>query len=413
MADIINTNPNNLMEDFQSAYFNQIGKRMTIGSEEYALSSVFTYVLSLYAGLVNNSYKNQIIETANGTFLDNIAAKYNLSRTPEVYSNPWFEGLFYFSSSSEYRGRAYDKNTLEITVGGHVYRNDNDITSATNNVPIRFVCTESHKDYLSKSELIAALKEVKDSNNVKAFITSYVTNYRISELQGIANELSDDEFRSYIESTKQLYMPGIAGSFEALAKSSSKDIVDARVRVQGDAGFRPGYVDLYCKPYYYYSHADYAAMIRVLDIPKVESFIAEKNLAVIGQTVVVWGATALSDVRQYRFFVPKAYNASEYSNLYTYKFSAVRGYLNIHCLKINEPYIPSMAVNLMTKPLSELSNNPADFGFAPEDTGYANFDKYKDLPVIGLESVSDYSKHDSDPTSFIFMNYNSLGFTYI
>ena len=78
MTDILNTNPNAILEDFQTAYYNQIGKRMTIGSEEYVLSSVFTYVLSLYAGLVNQSYKNQNVDTASGEFLDNLAARYNL-----------------------------------------------------------------------------------------------------------------------------------------------------------------------------------------------------------------------------------------------------------------------------------------------------------------------------------------------
>lgn len=414
MADIISTNPSTLLEDFQSAYYNQMGKRMTIGSEEYTLSSVFTYVLSLYAGLINNSYKNQMIDTANGVFLDNIAARYNLSRTPDVYSNPWFEGRFWFGISSEYRGRSYDKGGIEISIGGHTYANDDAIPVATNNIAIRFVCIEQHSDYLSKSELIEALKNVKDSNNNNVFITSQIKSYNVSEMQGISNALSDDEFRDYIKSSKQLYVPGVAGSFEALAKASSKDITDARVRVQGDAGFIAGHVDMYCKPYHYATnHSDYTAMIQVLDIPKVASIIADKNLAVIGQTVNVYTANAISDVRQYTFFVPAAYNTTEYNTLYQYKFQAVRGYLNNKVLKINMPYIPSMAVTLMTKNLSELSTDPHDFGFAPEDGAYQNFDKYKDLPVIGLDSLSDYSKQDSNPSSCVYVNSSYVGFTFI
>jgi len=66
--DILNTNPSTLLEQFQNAYFDQIGSRMTIGSEEYTLSSIFTYVLSMYAGLINNSYDNQNLDTASGIF---------------------------------------------------------------------------------------------------------------------------------------------------------------------------------------------------------------------------------------------------------------------------------------------------------------------------------------------------------
>ena len=385
---------------------------MTIGSEEYVLSSVFTYVLSLYAGLINNSYKNQNIDTASGEFLDNLASRYNLSRTPEVYSNPWFEGRFYFNSSS-YRGRSFDVGELRITVGEHEYTNSTRISSAADNVLIRFICLEAHKDYLSKSELIEALKQVEDSDNTKVFAEMYLTNYNVSEMQSISTELSDDELREYIKENRQLYVPGVAGSFEALAKSSSKDITDARVRVQGDVGFRPGYVELYCKPYFYQSHAKYADMIRAIDIPNVASVIKEKNLATIGQKVIVNGATPLNDARGYRFFVPKAYQSSEYTTLYSYKFYAVRGYMNNKVLKINEPFIPSIAVSYMTKSLSELSNDPADFGFAPEDTEYQCFDKYKDLPVIGLESITNYTKRDSSPTSFIYMNASSVEFTFI
>ena len=412
MADILSINPNAILEDFQTAYYNQIGKRMTIGSEEYVLSSVFTYVLSLYAGLVNQSYKNQNIDTASGEFLDNLASRYNLSRTPEVYSNPWFEGRFYFNSSA-YRGRSFDVGELQITVGDHKYTNSTKISSATDNVLIRFICLEAHKDYLSKSELITALKQIEDPTGVKVFVEMYLTNYNISEMQSVSTELSDDELRKYIKENRQLYIPGVAGSFEALAKSSSKGITDVRVRVQGDVGFRPGYVELYCKPYYYQSHAKYADMIRAIDIPNVASVIKEKNLATIGQKVIVNGATPLNDARGYRFFVPKAYQSNEYVTLYTYKFAAVRGYMNNKVLKINEPFIPSVVVSYMTKSLSELSNDPTDFGFAPEDTEYQSFDKYKDLPVIGLESITSYTKRDSSPTSFIYMSISSVEFTFI
>lgn len=412
MADILSTNPNTILESFQTAYYNQIGRRMSIGQEEYTLSSIFTYVLTLYAALINASYKNQVIETASGVFLDNLAARYNLSRTPEVYSNPWFEGRFYFDASS-YRGRSFDIGELQIVVGDHKYTNSTKISSATDNVLIRFICLEAHKDYLSKSELITALKQVEDPTGVKVFVETHLTNYNLSDMQSVSTELSDDELREYIRENRQLYTPGVAGSFEALAKSSSKDIVDARVRVQGDVGFRPGYVELYCKPYVYQSHAKYADMIRAIDIPNVASVIKEKNLATIGQKVIVNGATPLNDARGYRFFVPKAYQSSEYVTLYTYKFAAVKGYMNNKILKINEPFIPSVAVSYMTKSLSELSNDPADFGFAPEDTEYQSFDKYKDLPVIGLESITSYTKHDSSPTSFVYMSISSVEFTFI
>ena len=129
--DILNTSPNAILEQFQNAYFDQIGSRMTIGSEEYTLSSIFTYVLSMYASLINNSYDNQNLDTASGIFLDNIAARYNLNRTPEVYSNPWFEGYFKFDSKSPYYNRPFDPKMVTIIVDGHKYYNDSVILQTT------------------------------------------------------------------------------------------------------------------------------------------------------------------------------------------------------------------------------------------------------------------------------------------
>lgn len=87
--------------------------------------------------------------------------------------------------------------------------------------------------------------------------------------------------------------------------------------------------------------------------------------------------------------------------------------MNNWVLKINEPFIPSMVAPYMTKSLSELSNDPADFGLSPDDLGYKNLDKYKDLPVIGLESISNYTKRDSDPTSFVYIGVSNVAFTFI
>lgn len=415
MADIISTNPNTLLEDFQSAYFNQIGKRMQIGSEEYILSSVFTYVLALYAALVNNSYKNQIIDTASGAFLDNIASKYNLSRTPEVYSNPYFEGYFNFNSNCQYFGRSYAPNELTITVANHAYKNATEISSATLGILIKFVCTESHKDYLNKSELTEELSNVKDTNErtVFSFESNPKYNY-LTDLQSVANALTDEDFRAYISESKYLYVPGIAGSFEALAKNSSGLIVNARVRVQTDTGFEPGNVDLYCKPYWDMEVPQYDAMARALDIPRVSSIIEEKNLAVIGQTVHVHAATALDNIRNYNFFVPKKYQGSEYASLYTYKFYAVMGYINNHILKINDVYTPSLLANVMMKSLSELSTDLHDFGISQGSVMYEKFEQYQDLPVIGLNSVSTSNAAYSSPTSYIRLTTsNTMSLTYI
>lgn len=405
--DILNTNPNEILEQFQNAYFDQIGSRMTIGSEEYTLSSIFTYVLSMYAGLINNSYDNQNLDTASGIFLDNIAARYNLNRTPEVYSNPWFEGYLKFDSKSPYYNRPFDPKTVTIVVDNHEYYNDSVITQTTDQQPMRWVSTKEHQDYLSSYELHKVLEVAKDlAGNTVFELEPYFSTY-LTNINSVARELDDEAFREYIKRSKQLYIPGIAGSFEALAKNCSDNVVDARCRVQTDKGFIKGNVDLYCKFYNYNEYDTYHQIIPPMELPYIEQAIKEKNLLVIGQNLNVKRAARLYDTRSYAFFINKVYNTSVYQELYNLKFKAVRGYLNNKGLKVGEDYYPTRLIVMMTQSLTQFSSNPHDFGWNPTDIGYKKFDEYKDLPVIGLASISSMDKRTCNPTENVYISRSS------
>ena len=405
--DILNTSPNAILEQFQNAYFDQIGSRMTIGSEEYTLSSIFTYVLSMYAGLINNSYDNQNLDTASGIFLDNIAARYNLNRTPEVYSNPWFEGYLKFNEKSPYFNRPFDPKAVTIIVDDHQYINDSAIIQTIDQQPMRWIATQPHKDYLSSYELHKALEVAKDLNgNIVFELEPYFSTY-LTNINSVANELDDEAFRAYIKRSKHLYIPGIAGSFEALAKNCSDNVVDARCRVQTDKGFIKGNVDLYCKFYNYNEYDKYHAIIPPMELPYIEQAIREKNLLVIGQNLNVKRAARLYDTRSYSFFINKVYDTSVYRELYDLKFKAVRGYLNNKGLKIGEDYFPTKFIVMMTQPLTQFSENPHDFGWNPSDIGYKKFNEYKDLPVIGLASISSMDKRTCDPTANVYISRSS------
>lgn len=413
MTNIINTNPNEILENFQSAYYNQMNRRMQIGSEEYTLSSIFTYVLSLYSGLINQSYKNQRIDTASGEFLDNLAERYGLIRTPEVYSKPFFEGKFIFKTGSEYYGRDYPVNSFELAIGDHVYKNSTGFTARTNRL-IRFTCTETHTDYMTSSEILDELKKYKDSNGNLVFMSNTMTNSDITDLLSVSQPLNDDEFRKYINESKYLFTPGVSGSFEALAKNAfGKNINDARVRIQVDDGFVPGYVDLFCKPFSYFNNREFIEIVKTLDIPTLPEIIKEKGLAVIGQTVRVYPASEVIDSRSYSFYVPKAYNTDEYRLLYKMKFVACCGYLQ-NKLKVNEAFSPMTLAMLMMRPLSDVFNGAEDCGFTEDNEVYQNYDKYKDLPVIGLKGIDDASIRPASPSSYIRISpSNSVSFDFI
>lgn len=412
--DILNTNPSEILESFQNAYYDQIGSRMTIGSEEYTISSIFTYVLSMYAGLINNSYDNQNLDTASGVFLDNIAARYNLNRTPEVYSNPWFEGYFKFDKNSPFYDRPFDPKTVDIIVGDHTYTNDSVILQTKGQQPIRWVSKVKHTDYLSSYELYSALKDAKDleGNTVFELDEYYLTS--LTNINSVAHELDDEAFRAYIQQSKQLYIPGIAGSFEALAKNCSDNVVDARVRVQTDKGFIKGNVDLYCKFYSYNEHQDYWGYVKQLETPYIKSAIESKNLIVIGQTLHVIPANRVTDSRKYTFYVSKVFNTQNYKQLLYLKFRSVMGYLNNKGLKIGEDYYPTKLITMMQKTLSEISTNPKDFGWLETDYAYTEFSKYESIPVIGLSGVSSMLRKQCDATTSVYLDgTNSVYFDFI
>jgi hypothetical protein len=413
MTDILNTDTQDILESFQSAYYDQIGSRMKVGSEEFTISSAFTYVLSQYAALINKSYENQNIDTASGEFLDNIAAKYHLTRTKSVLSNPYFEGQFRFDSACGYENVTFDAGELTITVKNHTYNNYNVITAGQVSHQIRFVATEAHEDALSRSELLEALDDVKDSNNRKIFLTGFLVDSRVYGLQNVPYSMNDDEFRQYIKNNMNLYIPGIASAFESLAKLSSPDIIDSRVRTQGDTGFLAGAVDVFCKPSIYNNQDAHAVVVGNIDVPLVSTYIKDRHLDVIGQTVSSYTANKTYAVLTFTFFVSSNYNTSEYIALLRTKVKAAIGYMNNHVLGINKSFIPSSVIQYVMGPLSNLSSDPYDFGYTENDSEFTNFSKYECLPIIGLDSISNYSKVDASPNSYILIYNPTINFTFI
>ena len=470
MADIVNSDPNALLEQFQQAYYEQLGKRMQIGSEEYIISSIYTYALSHYLELINSSYRNQNVDTASGEFLDNIAKRYNLKRTPEAYSNPWFEGAFMFDPNAHmslvpprfYKDASFEPGELKIEIAGHEYVNYNAITPPTTQVVqdgmtikaplrIRFVSTEPHQDNISWRELVNAVNDLKTRWDEKLFANVLTDDYgrsteliqerNISPLNSIVVELTDDEFREYIEKNRQLYVSGIAGAFESVARVASSNlhnIYDGRVRVQGDINgeghpvipdntqFRPGYVDLFLKYTCLIEHPvatepyGLKHTARILDTPYIDDVIRHQtDLLVIGQTLEVRNAYAKTLHPIYTLYAPSAYKQmysytveeGDKVPLYTLKYRATIGYINNCVQQIGQSFIPSSVATYMMQPLSSLTNDPIhDCGLTEDDQEYQKWDQIKDLPCLGMKSVefaatdnisNPYDKIDTDPEHFI------------
>lgn len=429
MTDIINSNPTDILEKFREAYLNQIKKPMMIGSEEYILSSVFTYALSHYASLINQSYKNQLLESASGEFLDNIAKKYGLTRTPDVYSNAWFEGFFVINLDGAiyndlmHDDHIYEPGELSINISGYTFTNSKTVN--VNPTPVgnegglspftcRFVCEQPTVPF-ETSQFRELYLTATDSEGNLAFDVQRTSMYsKFVILTQATYKLNDDEFRKYIEENKYKYCPGVASAYEAIAKTCSPYIVDARCRTQFDEGFIPGNVDLFIKPRFFKTQPLYAlinGLILRQDISVVEEACTSTNIITIGQILNIDMARLEYDRRFYTFYIAPEYDTDAYKHLYRLKFNAALGWLNNH-MKIGETYIASMVVQIIKQDLSTLSTNLLDFGINDENSeAYIEFNKYCALPLYGtaiangqvVTSTNNPSAHYVDATQYVYL----------
>lgn len=404
MADIMNTNPTEILENFRNAYYNQIGVPMQIGSEEYTLSSVYSYVMSAYAALVNQSYKNQVLATASGEFLDNIGKRYGLTRTPESFSNPWFEGFFIISETSsiytdpEHSDHIYDAGELSINIKGKTFVNRDEVYIAripdqySNIIPFscRFVCESTAPLPFEDSQFRSIYLTAEDEDGNLAFDPACAAYSDLVMLVQASHELNDEEFRKYIDEHKYIFCPGMANAYESVTELSTPYISDARCRTQNDPGFIPGNVDLYIKPIFLNKDISYGSvedLVSEQDVDAIKETCTGAGIITIGQTLNVHVAAAVSDKRRYTFYIAPEYNTPVNIHLYKLKFNAALGWLNNH-MKIGETYIASKAVQIMKQDLSTLSTNLRDFGIVDTTSDeYIYFDKYCALPIYGTAAV--------------------------
>lgn len=401
MSNIINASPEELFKIFQNAYYDQIKKRMIIGSEEYTLSAILTYALSVYGGLFNKAYRNSLIATAEGEFLDNIAGRYSLSRTKEQFMNP-----FFVCALKQSEIKFHPVGSVSLNIKGHTYTNDLVMLSLTNLQEQYncFRCTEKHNDYLSKDELQEAL----DSLNVDGF-EYFVCDSGLQQCGELI--VSDDTFRDYIEDSKFIYQSGSAMAYEACAKAYADYVIDAHCIRQNEETYVPGHADLYIKvakniesqfkdlnPVIYGSNAS-------PDLKGILEAIDNLNIRTVGQEATVKYATEKSPASSYgvTLYVDKTkfgkYSLDLLSMMYS-KLEALQSYYNTHksYTDIGQTFYVSNLMEDFKKPLTAFSNDPDDFIVEPED-----FEAIKDLTIVGykcdLPTPLEVTSHE-----YVFLN---------
>lgn len=364
---LIDTDTRAVLDMFQSAYAAQFGQKMIIGSEEYALSALFSQVFSQLAEMQNASYKNRFLSTANGVFLDNIAAAYNLSRTQAKTGKPWFVGSFVFNDD----GRQYAAGAYSLTIAGHEYTNKNEFTDQKTQLggaQITFEAVEDHSEPLTRSELAAALGK-------SAILLDM-------PLWNAGAELSDDnEFRNYVQTNKRLFATGTAESYEAAARLSSPFLADVHVVRQNEEQFEPGKVKIYYSlnsrgisfiPLFTFDASP--VISEAVDFLNVRHVGAQSVEPILAQMKIV--AIDAGDVR-----VSSQYSKEVARDLFTKKAEFVRRHV-CNVQKIFAPLVPRDAFELLKKPL-------LDFCIADEVCRTADdFEKFEQVKNFVVEWTS-------------------------
>ena len=109
--DYIQITPEQLLQSFQTAYYNEHGETLRIGSDEFAAASVFSYALSVLFNALNDSAKQRYIDTATGVFLDAIAATYGITQRPDGY---YATTLARIGMEGTFPSRVYPSGTIRI-----------------------------------------------------------------------------------------------------------------------------------------------------------------------------------------------------------------------------------------------------------------------------------------------------------
>lgn len=381
-----------ILENFQAAYFNQINRRMIIGSEEFTLSSIFSYALESFTGLLNKSYKNAFTATAEGKYLDNLASRYDLTRQMNQWTNPFFDVQFTCSQQSLVKD--YEIGSVSMTIAGEVYINSTKvIKSGVDQMSGSMRAVNRHNSYLSADELRTIISYVNLNGTIAA-----VTNINIAGkgLQQCGRVLDNDgDFRDYIQASKHLYQSGVKSSFESVARAYADFIIDAKCATQDETEyFNKGIVDLYIKPdVIEYQILRAVGTNTLTDTLKTIMSGNPLNALVIGQTLSVHVADryqpptrhisikASPRLKGFTFSLSDGQTLSV-EQLCNTKIDALIYYYNQRKLGIGESLYWNEFQQDLVNPLSALSDRPSDFGTAISDVLWT--EALKDFALEGI-----------------------------
>lgn len=236
MADLTPYTIEQILDLFKSAYYEQTGNPLLIGSDEFAFSTVASYVLRVFEQAIQHGSKAVSINTATGQALDNIAASFGIERPDATPAR------MAIALENE------TQNPIVCDIGQIVAYTNQGVTFS-NTAPITLPQT-GETVYLflycsdSGSQYNGMTPSSMDIPEGSLLVANSISTGGMDSLRDYTPE-NDEAFRAYVLEAVKALSVGTAPYYEYEAKKGYDGILaDVYCLRDGDTGFEPGKVKI-------------------------------------------------------------------------------------------------------------------------------------------------------------------------
>ena len=274
--NLINIEPSEILDLLKSAYYEQTGETIQIGSDEFATASTQAYVWSVLLNSINDNTQNRFIDTATGSFLDAIASNYGIAQRPDGYHatarfliNPVADNMTIPANALVISDNAGNKFTNPYTL--YVPANYSSLS-----------CVMQSVESGTKYNGIPA-NEITNIDEGEIYITAaHNLGMTTGGTDGYPYTVEgDDAYREWLKTEIQSFAgAGTYQAYEARAKNADSRVLGVYVLRQDDEGYEKGKVQIYI-----YTDSEYDIDSQVVTI--VQNACSDPSFRPIGDFVVV------------------------------------------------------------------------------------------------------------------------------
>lgn len=234
IPQLIEYSTQDILDLFRSAFYEEHGAPMLIGSDDFTASAVFSYVLSVLVNASNTAGAQRFIDSATGVYLDAIAAVNGLERPAAQPSS----ALFHLIASG----------SGTIATGALVVGNGS--VNFTNNAPIAIsgdcdvilYCIEDGSQ--NNGIAVGALDSIVSGQYISSAQNTTITGGGTDSFPYTAD--GDNAFREYIKTRRaDFVVGGSAPAYKSRCMTVDARLLDVCILQDGDTGYEKGKVKIF------------------------------------------------------------------------------------------------------------------------------------------------------------------------